>query len=207
MMTREEIQARIDKLGPWFHCIDLGGGLVTKTESAVGEPVEHPRQTWEKVRACLPEDLAGRSVLDVGCNAGFYAVELKRRGAARVVGVDSQRNLIRQAAFVREVLALDIEYRRASVYDLDPRASGQFDITLALGLIYHCKHLVLALEKLFAVTRELLVIETAVYPPKKSPGSFAYEIRGLWPTLPPPAFLANPPDAKEGNCKWVLPRR
>ncbi|PYT03068.1 MAG: TIGR04290 family methyltransferase, partial [Acidobacteria bacterium] len=85
-----------------------------------------------------PEDLAGRSVLDVGCNAGFYAVELKRRGASRVVGVDSQRNLIRQAEFVREVLSLDIEYRRASVYDLDPRASGQFDITLALGLIYHC---------------------------------------------------------------------
>src|SRR5256714_1331409 len=204
-LTKEEIQARIDKLGPWFHCIELGGGIVTKTESAVGEPVEHPRPTWEKVRACLPEDLAGRSVLDVGCNAGFYAVELKRRGASRVVGVDSQRNLIRQAAFVREVLSLDIEYRRASVYDLDPRASGQFDITLALGLIYHCKHLVLALEKLFAVTRELLVVETAVSPPKKSPGSFAYDVGGMRPTLHPLAYVENPPDAKEAIYNWFLP--
>ena len=204
-MTREEIQERIEKLGPWFHRIELGNGVVTKTESAVGEPVEHPRPTWEKVRACLPKDVSGKSVLDVGCNAGFYAVELKRRGAGRVVGVDSQRSLVRQAAFVRDVLGLDIEYRRASVYDLDPREMGQFDIVLALGLIYHCKHLVLALERLFAVTRELLILETAVYPPKRSPGSFEYDVGGLRPTLHPLAYVENPPDAKEAVYNWFLP--
>jgi tRNA (mo5U34)-methyltransferase len=204
-MTREEIQERIEKLGPWFHRIELGGGLVTKTESAVGEPVEHPRPTWEKVRACLPEDVSGRSVLDVGCNAGFYAVELKRRGAARVVGVDSQRNLVRQAAFVRDVLGLEIEYRRASVYDLDPRETGQFDLVLALGLVYHCKHLVLALERLYSVTRELLILETAVYPPKKAPASFAYDVGGLRPTLHPLAYVENPPEAKEAVYNWFLP--
>jgi tRNA (mo5U34)-methyltransferase len=205
MMTRDEIQARVERLGPWFHCIDLGGGLLTKTKSAVGEPVEHPRPTWEKVRACLPEDVAGRSVLDVGCNAGFYAVELKRRGAARVLGVDSQRNLVRQAVFVRDLLGLDIEYRRMSVYDLDPRALGQFDVTLALGLVYHCKHLVLALEKLFAVTRELLVLETAIYPPEKSPGSFTYGVGGLQPLLHPLAYVENPGEAKEAVYNWFLP--
>jgi tRNA (mo5U34)-methyltransferase len=205
MMTREEIIARIEKLGPWFHRIELGDGIVTKTESAVGEPVEHPRPTWEKVRACLPEDVSGKSVLDVGCNAGFYAVALKSRGAGRVVGVDSQRSLVRQAAFVRDVLGLDIEYRRSSVYDLDPRELGQFDVVLALGLIYHCKHLVLALERLYAVTRELLILETAVFPPRKSPGSFAYDVGGLRPTLHPLAYVENPPDAKEAVYNWFLP--
>lgn len=204
-MTRDEIQERVERLGPWFHCIDLGDGLQTKTSSAVGEPVEHPRPTWEKVRACLPEEMAGRSLLDVGCNAGFYAVELKRRGAGRVVGVDSQRNLVRQALFVREVLGLDIEYRRMSVYDLDPRELGQFDVTLALGLVYHCKHLVLALERLFAVTRELLVLETAIYPPEKSPGSFTYEVGGLRPLLHPLAYVENPGEAKEAIYNWFLP--
>ncbi|MDT5156294.1 MAG: tRNA (mo5U34)-methyltransferase [Acidobacteriota bacterium] len=204
-MTREEIQARVERLGPWFHCIDLGGGLQTKTVSAIGEPVEHPRPTWEKVRACLPEELAGRSVLDVGCNAGFYAVELKRRGAGRVLGVDSQRNLIRQAGFVRDVLGLDIEYRRASVYDLDPRELGQFDVTLALGLVYHCKHLVLALERLFAVTRDLLILETAIYPPERSPGTFTYEVGGLRPLLHPLAYVENETEAKEAIYNWFLP--
>lgn len=205
MMTRDEIQKRVERLGPWFHCIDLGGGLTTKTESAIGEPVEHPRPTWEKVRACLPEEFADKSVLDVGCNAGFYAVELKRRGAGRVVGVDSQRNLVRQAVFVRDVLGLEIEYRRMSVYELDPRELGQFDVTLALGLVYHCKHLVLALERLFAVTRGLLVLETAIYPPEHSPGSFTYEVGGLQPVLHPLAYVENPGEAKEAIYNWFLP--
>jgi tRNA (mo5U34)-methyltransferase len=204
-MNRDEITSELKRLEPWFHCIDLGDGLKTKTQSAIGEPVEHPRPTWEKVKLCLPKDLSGQSVLDVGCNAGFYSIEMKRRGAARVLGIDSQRELIRQARFVKQVLGLDIEYQRMSVYDLDPRPMGQFDVTLALGLIYHCKHLVLALEKLFLVTRELLVLETAIYPPEKAPASFVYAEGGARPTLHPLAYIENLPDAKEAVYNWFLP--
>src|SRR5580765_4977573 len=121
-LTSTEIMAEVQRLGPWFHCIDLGEGLFTKSQSAIGEPVDHPRPTWESVKACVPEDLKGQTVLDVGCNAGFYSIEMKRRGAARVLGLDSQRDLIKQAEFVREMLGLDIEYERKSVYDLDPFA-------------------------------------------------------------------------------------
>jgi hypothetical protein len=64
---------------------------------------------------------------------------------------------------------------------------------------------VLALERLYAVTRELLILETAVYPPRKSPGSFAYEVGGLRPTLHPLAYVENPPDAKEAVYNWFLP--
>src|SRR3954469_24509944 len=159
-MTRDEILAGLKILEPWFHRIDLGDGIVTKTESVMGEPVDHPRETWELIRQCLPVDLAGKSVLDVGCNGGFYCVEAKRRGASRVLGVDGQRQHVRQAVFVRKVLGLDIEYRRMNVYELNRRTVGEFDITLALGLLYHLKHLVLALENLYEVTRETLIIET-----------------------------------------------
>lgn len=204
-MTRADILAELKRLEPWFHRIDLGDGLYTKTESAIGEPIEHPRPTWEKVKVCLPDRLSGKTVLDVGCNAGFYAIETKRRGAARVLGIDSQRNLISQAGFVRDVLGLDIEYRRMSVYDLDPHDLGQFDITLALGLLYHCKHLVLALEKLFTVTRKLLVLETAIYPREKLPESFVYGVGGAQSTLHPLAYIENPSDAKEAIYNWFLP--
>lgn len=204
-MTRDEIMAEVQRLGPWFHCIDLGNGLLTKSKSAIGEPVDHPRPTWESVKACLPDDVAGQTVLDVGCNAGFYAIEMKRRGAGRVVGLDSQRDLIRQARFVRDVLGLEIDYQRKSVYDLDPAKMGQFDITLALGLIYHCKHLVLALEKLFLITRRLLVLETAIYPPEKTPPSFEYDEGGERPTLHPMAYVENRPEAKEAVYNWFLP--
>ncbi|HVF49912.1 MAG TPA: DUF1698 domain-containing protein [Pyrinomonadaceae bacterium] len=206
MMTREEILSEVERLGPWFHCIELGHGIRTKNETYGSEPPDHPQGTWEFIRRHLPDDLSGKSLLDVGCNAGFYAVEAKRRGAARVLGVDAQRHQIRQARFVSRALALDIEFGKMSVYELDPRVTGgQFDITLALGLLYHCKHLVLALEKLFHVTRELLIIETAIFPPEKSTGSFNYEVGGLNPMLHLLAYVENPPDVKEAIYNWFLP--
>jgi tRNA (mo5U34)-methyltransferase len=205
MMTRAEIMAEVERLAPWFHRIDLGDGLFTKSKSAIGEPVDHPRPTWDSVKLCLPDDVSGQTVLDVGCNAGFYAIEMKRRGAGRVLGIDSQRDLIRQAEFVRDVLKLEVDYQKKSVYDLDPARMGQFDITLALGLIYHCKHLVLALEKLFLITRRLLVLETAIYPPEKTPPSFEYEEGGERPTLHPIAYVENRPEAKEAVYNWFFP--
>ena len=204
-MTRDEIVSGLQILEPWFHRIDLGNGLFTKTESVMGEPVDHPRESWEVVRQCLPEDLTGKSVLDVGCNGGFYCVEAKRRGARRVLGVDGQRQHIRQALFVRKVLGLDLEFRRFSVYDLDPDTAGRFDITLALGLVYHLKHLVLALERLYDVTNELLIVETAIIPPEQTPKSFVQPLGELTQTLHPIFYAANPPGAKEQVFNWFLP--
>ncbi|MGB8508905.1 MAG: hypothetical protein WCD76_10890, partial [Pyrinomonadaceae bacterium] len=71
-MTSEEILSGLKRLQPWFHCIELGGGINTKTESVMGEPVNHPHGPWQVVGKCLPADLTGKSLLDVGCNAGFY---------------------------------------------------------------------------------------------------------------------------------------
>lgn len=204
-MTTNEIIRGLKILEPWFHRIDLGQGIFTKSESVMGEPVDHPRETWEIIRQCLPPDLTGKSLLDVGCNGGFYCVEAKRLGARRVLGVDGQRQHVRQALFVRKVLGLDLEFRRFSVYDLDPAIIGRFDITLALGLVYHLKHLVLALERLFDVTRELLLIETAIVPPEQAPSSFEQSLGEIRQTLHPLFYAANPPDAKEQVFNWFLP--
>jgi tRNA (mo5U34)-methyltransferase len=204
-MTKEEIIAELKRLEPWFHCIDLGGGITTKTESVMGEPVDHPHGSWQVIKHCLPGDLSGKSVLDVGCNAGFYCIQAKWRGAARVLGVDGQRQHIRQALLVRRVLGVDVEFRRMNVYELDPHALGQFDITLALGLIYHLKHLVLALENLFKVTREMLIIETAILPREHTPPPFTHPLGEAGMRLHAFAFVDNPPAAKEQVANWFLP--
>ena len=204
-MTPEEISAELERLEPWFHRIDLGGGLFTKTESVMGEPVDHPLGTWQTIQKLLPLDLSDKTLLDVGCNAGFYAFEAKRRGARRVLGVDGQRQHVRQGLFVRKVLGLDVEFRRLNVYELDKRNIGQFDITLALGLLYHLKHPILALEKLYQVTKELLVIETAIMPPRQTPKSFAYSFGASQTLLHPLAYVENPSEAKEQVFNWFLP--
>jgi tRNA (mo5U34)-methyltransferase len=204
-MTREEILSEIERLQPWFHRIHLGQDIYTKTETVMGEPVDHPSEPWQTISKCLPDDLSGKSVLDVGCNAGFYAIEAKRRGASRVLGVDGQRQHVRQAIFVRKVLGLDIEYRRINIYDLKRRTFGEFDITLALGLVYHLKHLVLALENLYEVTRELLIIETALMPAGRTPESFMHPLGQSIMCLHPLAYVDNPPEAKEQVFNWFLP--
>jgi tRNA (mo5U34)-methyltransferase len=204
-MTRGEILAELKRLEPWFHRIDLGGGIFSKTESVMGEPVDHPLGPWQTIQRLLPRDLSGKSVLDVGCNAGFYAFEAKRRGARRVLGVDGQRQHVRQGLFVRKVLGLDVEFRRLNVYELSPRTVGQFDITLALGLLYHLKHPILALENLYQVTKEILVIETAIMPPERTPESFRHPLGEQEMFLHALAFVENPTGAKEQVFNWFLP--
>lgn len=204
-MTREETLAELKRLEPWFHCIDLGDGLYTKNRSVMGEPVDHPAGPWQTIQKLLPADLTGKTVLDVGCNGGFYAFEAKRRGARRVLGVDGQRQHVRQGLFVRKVLGLDVEFRRLNVYELNPRLVGQFDITLALGLLYHLKHPILALENLYRVTREQLILETAIMPPERTPESFIHPLGETEMHLHALTVVENPAAAKEQVANWFLP--
>jgi tRNA (mo5U34)-methyltransferase len=80
VVRRHQPAEEAERLRPWFHAIELPHGVWTKRERAGTEPADHPAGTWEFVRTYLP-DLAGKSVLDVGCGAGFYSAQAKRRGA------------------------------------------------------------------------------------------------------------------------------
>jgi tRNA (mo5U34)-methyltransferase len=137
-----ELKARIEALGPWFHNIDLGG-VWTAPDHFLGD---YPNMKFQRFAANLPEDLTGKSVLDIGCNAGFYSMEMKRRGAERVVGIDSDERYLAQARFAAETLGYDnIEFRNLSVYDV--AALGEtFDVVIFMGVLYHLRHPLLALD-------------------------------------------------------------
>lgn len=199
------LEAAVRALDPWFHDLDLGNGLRTKREACADEPVDHPRPTWELVRPLLPADLSGLDVLDVGCNAGFYSFELKRLGARRVLGVDAQRREVAQARLAAEALGLDVSFARRSVYDLSIADEGRFDLVLALGLLYHCRHPLLALERLAEVTRGTLLVESAVAPPEWARPPEAHVLGGLPRRLAPAFFLENDADSKEAVFNWFLP--
>src|SRR4051812_39057169 len=111
-----DLRARVAALAPWFQNIDLGGGILTAPDHFLGD---YPAFKFARFAAALPEDLSGRSVLDIGCNAGFYSIEMKKRGADRVLGIDSDERYLAQARLVAEELGFaDIEYRELSVYDV-----------------------------------------------------------------------------------------
>jgi tRNA (mo5U34)-methyltransferase len=140
-LSRDEIRAQAARLGPWFHNIDLGG-----VETAPGHFLgDYPRVKFRGFADAIPADLTGRSVLDIGCNGGFYSIEMKRRGAERVVGIDSDEDYLAQARFAAQVLGAEIEFRQLSVYDVG--ALGErFDLVIFMGVLYHLRHPLLALD-------------------------------------------------------------
>ena len=144
------------ELGPWFHNMDLRG-VRTAPDHFLGD---YPAVKWRRFADALPADLSGRTVLDMGCNAGFYAIEMKRRGADRVVGIDTDPEYLAQASFAAEVSGVDIELRELSVYDVG-RLGERFDIVLFLGVFYHLRHPLLALDLIHEhVARDLLVFQS-----------------------------------------------
>jgi tRNA (mo5U34)-methyltransferase len=155
-LTRADIERRVAQLGDWFHNLDLHG-VQTAPRHFLGD---YPRVKWERFSHAIPEDLRGRTVLDVGCNGGFYAIEMKRRGADRVVAVDSDPRYLAQARFAAEVTDADIEFRQMSVYQL-PALGERFDIVLFMGVLYHLRYPLLALDILHEhVSRDLLVFQS-----------------------------------------------
>lgn len=156
-----DLRARIDALGPWFHNIDIRG-TPTKVSSQMGESLSYPQPLWEAISPSLPE-LGGRSVLDVGCNAGYFSVACKRRGAARVLGIDvsqgSDCDFVAQARFAAAELGLEIEYRDQDFFDLKDE---RFDVVLFLGVLYHLEDPIRAFDRLAGLTSGLLVIESFI---------------------------------------------
>jgi tRNA (mo5U34)-methyltransferase len=155
-LSRDEIRQRVEALGPWFHNLDLGG-IKTAPTHYLGD---YPAIKWRRFADAIPSDLSGRSVLDIGCNAGFYAMEMKRRGAARVLGIDSDDEYLAQGRLAAEVNELDVEFRNLSVYDV-ASLGERFDIVLFMGVLYHLRHPLLALDLIHEhVAGDMLVFQS-----------------------------------------------
>ena len=140
-MTTDEIRRRVEALGPWFHNMDVGGVRTAPDHFLF----DYPNVKFQRFAGALPADLTGKSVLDIGCNGGFYSMEMKRRGAARVLGVDSDEHYLAQARFAAEVAELDIEFVQLDVYDVG-ELGERFDLVIFMGVFYHLRHPLLALD-------------------------------------------------------------
>ena len=156
VLSREEIRRRVDELGPWFHNLDLKG-VSTAPSHFLGD---YPRVKWRRFADVVPDNLQGKTVLDIGCNAGFYAMEMKRRGAERVLGLDTDDEYLEQARFAAEVSGLEIEFRKMSTYDVG-QLREKFDLVIFMGVLYHLRHPMLALDLIHEhVARDLLLFQS-----------------------------------------------
>ena len=148
---------RISELGDWFHNLDLHG-VSTAPNHFLGD---FPNIKWKYISAAFPEDLTGARVLDIGCNGGFYSIQLKRRGAERVLGIDVDDRYLNQARFAAGQLGLEIEFEKRSVYDVI-NIPGQFDYVLFMGVFYHLRYPLFALDNIIKKVRGKLIFQTMI---------------------------------------------
>jgi tRNA (mo5U34)-methyltransferase len=156
MLTADEKRRLIATRTDWFHSIDVGDGIVT--------PGVCPAAYLELVLNTLQlaDDMRGCRVLDVGAYDGFFAFECERRGAD-VVAVDMHPEDFRCFAMAKRLRGSRVQYRQMSVYDLQADVlGGPFDLVLCLGVYYHLRHLFVALDNLWQITRGELRLETHV---------------------------------------------
>lgn len=158
---RDEIEAAIAALGPWFHNITLPGGQRTAPNHPLGD---FPSFKWDQIKAAIPADLSGHTVLDIGCNAGFYCLELARRGG-QIVGIDHDERYLDQARWVARQWNMEsrIQYRRMDLWELARDVPGlprTFDLVLFMGVLYHLRHPLLGLEIAAARTGGTMLFQT-----------------------------------------------
>jgi len=188
MVEREAIALELAQLGDWFHNLHLPGGVETAPEHPLGD---FPARKWRRVRHCVPVDLTGWRVLDIGCNAGFYSFALAARGA-EVLGVDIDARYLAQARWAGRHFKLDHPpvFRELSAYRLG-ELEGPFDLVWFMGVAYHLRHPLLALDIVRVLSPRYLMFQTMTYPDAASadiPADFSLTERRRvaapgWPKL------------------------
>lgn len=143
-LSSEELKARVASVEEWYHRIEVAPGIVT--------PGLHDSQSALNTLQ-LPEDMGGMRVLDVGARDGFFSFEAEKRGA-EVLAIDAVAlEHLHGFRVARELLGSSVEFRTANVYNLRPEGVGLFDAIFFLGVLYHLRDPMLALDRLWSVAK------------------------------------------------------
>ncbi len=193
-------------LGPWFHNLHLPHGVQTAPDHPYGD---FPLFKWREIGKHIPRSLRGWRVLDVGCNGGFYSIELARRGA-RVLAIDHDPHYLAQARWAAQATGLQdrIEFREMPLYAL-ARLPGRYDLVWFMGVLYHLRYPLLALDILRRKTVRLMVMQTLTMPdrddPQPQPDDLPMTARArlVAPGWPRAAFIEHRLDGDPTN--WWVP--
>jgi len=153
-IAESELEKKIQELKPWFQNITLGK-FQTRSEK------EFSQKQWEIFESYIPKDLKGKKVLELACNAGFFSLNMKKRGA-EVVGVDQSPKYLEQAKFVAQYNDFKIDYRLQNIYDFVLNNKELFDYVIFFGVFYHLRYPLLVFDRLAEFTKEKLFFHTVI---------------------------------------------
>lgn len=159
-LSRDALKARMDEVGPWRVPFRLGQDLMTvKHEVAIDRILYRRDLINGTVTDRLGDRLSDTTFLDLGCNCGFFSLDMAARGAGDVYGVDLREENIAQAKFLAE--HYDVENVDFGVEDVDEfPPDRQWDVVFNLGLLYHVLDPLGLLRKTYELCREFAVVDT-----------------------------------------------
>lgn len=199
------LEKKIYSIGPWFHNLHLPDGTQTAPNHPLGD---FPFFKWKKISEAIPKSLKGWKVIDIGCNAGYYSFELAKRGAS-VTGIDLDEHYLRQARWAARQFNLEerVKFRKMQIYDL-AYSTGTYDMVLFMGVFYHLRYPLLALDIVTQKFKKLLLFQTLTMPGEdvmKPVEDLPIERRDMmleagWPKM---AFIEN--SLAGDNTNWWAP--
>jgi tRNA (mo5U34)-methyltransferase len=130
----------------WYHRITLPAGTVTPGVHDSPTVLAHLDSLG------LPADCRGLRVLDVGCRDGFFTFALERRGAT-VVAIDYLPPTATGFSIASGLIGSKSEYLTVNVYDLNPDTHGRFDLVVFLGVLYHLRNPMIAIDAIRSVMK------------------------------------------------------
>jgi tRNA (mo5U34)-methyltransferase len=153
----DQIKKQIESLPHWHHQIELSPGIVTPG-------AQNSRLILDSLNSLgLPLNCRGMRVLDLGARDGFFSFEMEKRGA-EVLAVDYALPTITGFSIAADILNSRVPYKVDNIYSLTTEQYGKFDIILCLGLIYHLRNPMLALDIIRSLCKPdaLLFVESAI---------------------------------------------
>ncbi len=157
-LTSEEIRHKVASRGTWWHRIDVGHGTVTP--GLDDSPVKLGTLSF-------PNNLSGKTVLDIGAWDGFFSFEAERRGADVTAtnhycwigaGIQDKGGF----EIAKEALQSKVRDVTVRVEDIPAANLGTFDLVLFLGVLYHSPDPLGYLRVVRSVTKGMAIIETHV---------------------------------------------
>jgi 2-polyprenyl-3-methyl-5-hydroxy-6-metoxy-1,4-benzoquinol methylase len=143
-----QIVQKVNKAGGSYHKLEFGNNLVMDGQYDMVKYLHHYG---------IPEDLTGKTVLDIGTSTGFFAFECARR-KAQVTAIDLWDGILFNT--IRDALGLDVRYVHKSIYELGP-TFGRFDLVVCGSLLLHLRDIFGAIERIRSVCQGEAIIATA----------------------------------------------
>ena len=169
-LDTSELRERVKALNPWFLPFRMRDDFYTMNMDTPLAVEATERVLFRRdliagtVAALLGSDLGDSTVLDIGCNSGFFSLDMAARGAKHVDGIDLRQQNIAQAQFLAEHYGLANAAFRVADADADAlEPAQQWDVVLNLGVLYHVVNPLQFIHQTYEMCRRFAIIDTVCH--------------------------------------------